>query len=489
MRFLLDTNILIPLEDSQRVLEPSLANFVRLANQHGHELVYHPASEDDIYNDKDATRRDQTLSRLRQYSKLEGVPLCPWNDQSTTRNDAVDNQILYALALEAVHALVTEDKGIHTNAKTRNLSDRVYAIQAAEDLLCRLHDSQSVTLPNVVDSPLYSLTPHLTSSFFDSLRCGYPGFDEWFRAKAREERKAWISWEREGVLGGICIYTEQVDEQITDDIRLPGRALKLSTFKVGETSRGNKIGELFLKAAFRYASANGIENIFIHGDEERHLFLFEMLESFGFQCVGFDAGSGGRDRVYVKAHPSQPPASDLPHFEYFRRYFPHFKHDETIEKYLVPIRPEFHQILFPDYCPSGQQISLFAPGNTAGNAIKMAYLCHAPTKVIDPGSIVLFYRSGDHQALTSIGIVESYEVLSDVDSIVSKVRRRTVYSMEQIQDIAHKPVKVMLFWLVCHLESAIARSWLNTENIIRRSPQSITGITDGNFEKILAKSI
>ncbi len=39
MRFLLDTNILIPLEDSKLPLQPSLANFVRLANAHGHELL------------------------------------------------------------------------------------------------------------------------------------------------------------------------------------------------------------------------------------------------------------------------------------------------------------------------------------------------------------------------------------------------------------------------------------------------------------------
>ena len=57
MRFLLDTNILIPLENSQVVLEESLAHFVRLANEHGHQLVYHPASEDDISRDTDLVRR------------------------------------------------------------------------------------------------------------------------------------------------------------------------------------------------------------------------------------------------------------------------------------------------------------------------------------------------------------------------------------------------------------------------------------------------
>jgi len=65
MRFLLDTNILLPLEDSQLALRPSLANLVRLSNSNGHELIYHPASEDDIKRDKNEIRKQQTLERLK----------------------------------------------------------------------------------------------------------------------------------------------------------------------------------------------------------------------------------------------------------------------------------------------------------------------------------------------------------------------------------------------------------------------------------------
>ena len=40
LRFLLDTNVLIPLQDSFQVLEQNLANFVRLAGVGGHQLLY-----------------------------------------------------------------------------------------------------------------------------------------------------------------------------------------------------------------------------------------------------------------------------------------------------------------------------------------------------------------------------------------------------------------------------------------------------------------
>src|SRR3569832_181985 len=49
-------------------------------------------------------------------------------------------------------------------------------------------------------------------------------------------------------------------------------------------------------------------------------------------------------------YPAIPPDNDqLSSFEYLRRYFPHFRHDAAIDKYIVPIQPAYHRILFPDY--------------------------------------------------------------------------------------------------------------------------------------------
>jgi GNAT superfamily N-acetyltransferase len=182
------------------------------------------------------------------------------------------------------NGLVTEDRGIHARAAARGLRDRVYTIQTAEDWLRRLHEPRLVVLPNIQDVPLHSLTPLLSSTFFDSLRVGYEGFDDWFRSKARDNRKAWIYRDQDASLAAICVYAMQPNEVINDGgERLPNTSLKLCTFKVGETVRGRKIGELFLKAAFRYATQNLCENIFIHANAERHDFLIRMLTDFGFK--------------------------------------------------------------------------------------------------------------------------------------------------------------------------------------------------------------
>lgn len=489
MRFLLDTNILLPLEDSQIPLIGSLANFVRLAHEHGHQLVYHPASEDDIQRDTNQARRVETLARLRQYTRLQDRLPCPWNTSNTNQNDAADNEILYALGCEAAHALVTQDRGIHDKARAIGLGNRVYTIQTAEDWLRRLHEQVSVHLPNVDEVSLYSLTPLLGSEFFDSLRSGYLGFDNWFRESARRNTKAWVSWEQSGTLGAICIFKQQTDQTITQEgLILPGAALKLCTFKVGAAVQGKKIGELFLKAAFRYATANNLEHIFIHGDVDQHHFLFGLLKDFGFIHAGSHPGSDGRDAVYVKKHPVQAPVdNDLQAFEYLRRYFPHFRDGNSVGKFIVPIRPEYHRILFADYdSPVNRQMTLFLPSNSAGNAIKLAYLCHSQTKGVKPGDVVLFYRSEDERAITSLGVVEDYQTLRDAPEIARLVSRRTVYSMQDIEGMARKPTKVMLFRLVRHFKSPPSHDWLLNNHIISGNIQSIRTLSADAYNNILA---
>lgn len=488
MRFLLDTNILIPLEDSYVPLQPGLANFVRLAQEHGHPLVFHPASEEDINRDRDAKRRIRTRDRLAQYTRLDGFSDCPWNTDETRPNDACDNAILYALECDAAHYLVTEDREIHRKAVSRRLGNRVFAVQAAEDFLRRLHESTSVKLPNIQDVPLHSLTRLLNDGFFDSLREGYPTFDTWFRDCARNDRRAWVYWSEPERLGALCVYARKENDDVTGhgDV-LPGASLKLCTFKVAPDCQGRKIGELFLKAAFRYATENRLEHIFIHGDAEKHSFLFELLADFGFA----EFGRYGDDVVYVKKHPIIAPddsATDLSAFEYFQKYFPHFRHDRSIKKFIMPIRPEYHRILFSDYISPADspQMALFDSRHTASNAIKQAYLCHAQLSQMHPGDVVLFYRSTDEKAVTSLGIVEQYETLEDANEIVDRVRRRTVYSMSEIERMALKPTKVMLFRLVRHFTHPPSFDWLKQSQVVNGNIQTIREIDDDAYQRLIS---
>lgn len=485
LRFLLDTNILIPLQDSMLVLEPSLANFVRLAGVGGHQLLYHPASKTDIDRDKNIQRRDRTLARLQQYTKLERAPSSPRNTAQTSANDACDNDILHALECSAVHALVTEDKEIHTKARQAGFGDRVYTIQTAEDWLRRLHEPAEVHLPNIEDVPMYNLTSQLNSTLFDSLRANYDSpersFNKWFHDKSQTGRKAWIARTKQGSIEAICIYAMQTNEVINNAKEsLQGLSLKLCTFKVGEQIRGQKIGELFLKAAFRFATDNRCENIFVHTSDDQ-FYLLELLSEFGFQRRGVY----GTDIMLVKAHPSLPPVEDIPALDYAKMYFPHYRKDASVQKFLVPIQPQYHQVLFPELSRQGQ---LFNGNSVAGNAIKQAYLCKAPSNQVHAGDIVLFYRSKDEMAVTTIGIVERYETHTEAAKIMQLVSRRTVYSQTEIEAMTNKSVRVMLFRLVGHFNKPISLASLKHDANVSGKLMSITKISDDSFSKILRLS-
>ena len=493
LRILLDTNILIPLHDSLVVLRPNLAHVIQLA-QGRHQFLFHPASRRDIQRDTDVARRNRTLQRLVQYTELPEGPPCPWTRVGMSENDKCDNAILYALSRDAAHALITEDRRLHTKAALRGLTNRVYFIQTAEDWLQRLHEPEEIEVPNVVDVELNELTPLLPGEFFDSLRASYTPFDTWFKRKAREGRHAWVYRHNdEEQLSALCVYDIQEDEEVTDDgFILPRRALKLCTFKVAGQVRGRKIGELFLKASFKYATANACENIFIDVSEQTHPELILLLKDFGFSKKGVH----NDDAVFVKEHPLEAPQIDFEesdNFAYTRKYYPHFRDDIDIAKFIIPIRPEYHRILFTDYASN----ILDTPEGHAehvGNAIKLAYLSNSPSGRIRRGDIVLFYRTHDEKAITTIGVVEEFETIASADEIASLVSRRTVYSEQGIVAMAeaaaqqrHGGVRVMLFRTIEHLPSPVPRSVL----LRLRVPGKIIStrnINDDTFSRILDAS-
>ncbi|CAG1065819.1 hypothetical protein BAC1_01411 [uncultured bacterium] len=393
-------------------------------------------------------------------------------------NDRIDNLILYAILKDAANILLTEDRVIHKKAALLGLSDRVHYIQQAVEFLKRLYSSIPVALPNIEELELHQID--LNSSFFNSLRENYSKFDEWYKKASREGRKAWVHRNEKGQLGALCIYKEEQSPIVTSgNVSIPGRVLKLCTFKVDEIMRGRKLGELLLKAAFRYATDNKIEHIYITMKPGKQIYLEDMCEEFGFYRFGEYIDK--MDDVFLKDHYIDPPENRFEPLEYNIHYFPHFKCDKKINKYIVPIRPEFHGILFPEIEP---QLSLIV-GSTAGYAIKQAYLCHARLHGICPGDILLFYRSQDLQAITSLGIVEISTELQDHEKIIQIVSKRTVYTYEDIKKMAEKKTKVILFRLTKHFSQPIPYKWLIANGVVGGNIQSIRGISHESFTKIM----
>lgn len=481
MRILLDTNIFIPLEDSLIEIGEKLAELNRLASGK-HELLLHPATIEDIKRDKDDNRKKRSLARVKKYHVLEYPPEFKDGEElsllgtSKKDNDRIDNIILLALHKNCVNWLITQDVGLHKKAKTIGQEERVFTVDQAITSLLRYESKELKLYQNIIDVPCHALD--LKNIFFNSLRRSYE-FDNWYIEKcARTGRRVWVAGSIENI-DALCIYNEENNPIITQDNKgLTGKVLKLCTFKV--VRLGYKIGELLLKQAFNYASDNNIDYIYVTIEPDKHLLLENLFLDFGFYSFGID--TKGRDYVFIKEFPKNFPTSDLPPLDYAIKYFPLTK-IESNSAYLIPIKPVYHEILFPEL---KSQKDLFTNGDSsAGNAIKQAYICESNSNSIKPGDILFFYRTQDEMAVTTYGIVDQFHIESDPEKIFQWVSKRTVYSLEEIQNMANKKVKIILFRLVGHLDNFINFDRLKELKIVNGNIQSITKISHQKIKNII----
>ncbi|MDD2781482.1 GNAT family N-acetyltransferase, partial [Sulfuricurvum sp.] len=361
------------------------------------------------------------------------------------------------------------------------IGNKVFYIQQVVDALRHLHPkTYEIRLPNLSNSFLHELNVKLP--FFDSLREDYSKFDEWFIEKSREGRKAQIARDDEGNLSAILIYKEEIGEIITNDSRgLGAKSLKLSTFKVGEEVRGQKIGELFLKSSFEYARKNACKYVYLTVHPDKHGYLQDLCKEFGFFEFGKDIKSN-RDMILAKQIGIDIGDPSIHPFEFHRLYSPSFMCN--VSKYIIPIQPQFHEVLFPD---KQRQTSLFSVNKAAGNTIKKAYLSHSNLSCMNSGDLVFFYRSNDLKSITTLAIVEKFFISDDADFIAGEVAKRTVYSFNDIAEMSVKPTKVILFRQVFHLNDGISLKWLFDNGIVNGNIQSITSIDDNKFQKVLIK--
>src|SRR5664280_2161701 len=129
-KLLIDTNVLIGLEDAQPV-QASLAELVRLSSEYAVGLFVDGANYDDVARDRDDVRRSVTLSKLAKFQKLRGVPTP--NDATLVArfgsiknaNDQSDVRLLVSLDAKAIDFLVTQDNGLHRRAERAGVGANV----------------------------------------------------------------------------------------------------------------------------------------------------------------------------------------------------------------------------------------------------------------------------------------------------------------------------------------------------------------------------
>lgn len=481
MRILLDTNILIPLEDV-KVLQSNIANLTQLAGKHQCTLLCHPSSLQDIQRDKNQARRELILSKVKKYVILEppGLPddeYLKFIKQDRMRpNDIIDNDLLYAVYRHSVNFLVTEDRGIHKKARRLGIDAKVYTIEQCIDALIGLFEKKPLTIPNIQDIPVYKLKS--SDPFFKSLKQSYSDFEVWFNKICEENRKAWIIYKSACEIGALLIIKEEINSGF---LPIPdNRILKMCTFKVDEEFRGRKIGELFLKACFVYCLENGYQATYLTTILEKNKELVSLCLDFGFIQTSYN----DREIALYKSfqYPNYPEEIYIDPLEYHVRHFPYFKGGSEINKFIIPVIPEYHRVLFPD-CQ--KQLELFYPNEAINNGILKAYICNSKNTKVKRGDLILFYRSRDWHSVTTLGIVETVLRTDDPYEVAATVSKRTVYSFYEIKQMSNKKVLVILFRQIKHLSSFLTYEKLRSLGIIKNHVESITEISDQSFIEVI----
>ena len=483
MRVLIDTNIFI-YRENHIIIPDNIQDLMKILNKSKVQILIHNLSREEIRRDKDYQRREIISSKIGAYLTLD-VPPNPEDDQNflnivgspNDSHELVDNNLLYCVYRDAVDFLISEDKGIHRKAEKVGISSRVFNTEEA--LLYfnkQFLDIGISSIPALKYVPIYSLS--VGDPIFASLKTEYPEFEQWWKKISREGRRAWVYFKDDGYLGAILVFKIE-NEAIGLDPPLPAkRRLKISTIKV--SYKGFKLGELFVKMSTEFAVRNDILEIYLTHFTKPQDELVNLVEDFGFYRI---AKKNGEDIFIKKLVPDEDLDSPI---EIAKRFYPSFYDGSKVRKFIVPIRPEYHNRLFTEY--QWRQPTLFEHGGELtieGNTIKKAYLCHSKIRSLSEGDVLLFYRSIDEGKLTSLGVIERiYHDIKNPDEILRYVGKRTVYTRSEIEGIAKKPTKVILFRWHFHFENRLTLDYLLNNNILNGAPQSIVEISHEKYQKI-----
>ncbi len=477
MKFLIDTNIFIPLEPTSLADQTSenkdASIFCELSAQANSQLYVHPASLYDIKRDRNSERRKLREQLFRKYICLDKPPKLCHEDElllgmpAHYTNDWVDNQLLGALHSDCVDFLISDDNRLHRKSGRLHIQQRVMTLHDAVHFLRSLVGVSPLPPPSVEHEKAYCL--NASDPIFMSFKGDYPGFDKWLNACKREHRDSWIIYNDTGGYAAICIVKDESNSK---------KILKICSFKVNEQSAGNRFGELLLKTIFDYAWKNHYQELYITVFE-KYGRLITLLEQFGFEMQNQRTKLGeiilSKKMVFCDAlgHTNVDPV------DFVIKYGPFNFQWNPNRLFIVPIRPEYHRKLFPE---AEKQLKLLNTSEAYGNAIRKAYLSNSQTRRLANGDMLLFYRSKDIKSITALGVLEDWRISSDADEIVRFVGNRTVYSITEITGMCGSRVLALLFRHVRNLKYPIQYDALVSNGIITTAPQSITQIRKGSCE-------
>lgn len=274
----------------------------------------------------------------------------------------------------------------------------------------------------------------LDDTFFDSLKYDYPGtenstgFVDWFKKKSVEGARALVFEDEIGV-GAFVVLKDEQEEIELQDFTLPEkRRLKISTFRIAERYRRQRIGEGAIGLLLWKWQQSNTEEVYVTVFD-KHETLISQFERFGFQKKGVNLNG---ENVLIKSRR---------HIDFNDPYkaFPFIKDGFDYSGYII-IDDHYHDTMFA-YSELANMESLQTKvSSSVSNGLSKIYVGQASKLNYIIGEPVFVYRrytQGNGKKYRSC--VTSFCIVTDL--IQPKINNRYSMSFDELKSrIGNKSV-------------------------------------------------
>lgn len=278
----------------------------------------------------------------------------------------------------------------------------------------------------------FCLTPlseiNQNDMFFDSLKADYPGFEQWFYRKVKNNENAFTYIDKIGIAAFLLLKNDETEEIILQEGRLPLKSrMKICTFKVDERIQGVRLGEGAIGLAlWTWQKRNISDEIYLTVFEKQKE-LINLIQHFGFSLRGhLKNGECLFSKIKSKLAYTTPYAC-----------FPYIS-GNTNKAGLLPIESGYHDTLFPysELYGTKQEYETIA----ASNGISKVFI-GTPWNMPNykKNELLFIYRISEKMPKKFHSVVTSVCTISKIHKVKEDYR----YSMskeEYLQIIGNKSV-------------------------------------------------
>ena len=440
-RVLLDTNIIIHRESYKNVAF-EVVNLYKWLDILNSKKLVHPVTKKEIQKYNDENVKKNICIKLDSYEELIPrniqdnffIEICKRFAQD--QNSLNDNQILYQVYDGLADILITNDIKMLKKATILGIRNQVFSV---DEYLKNVENS----FPKKIDYKMLSVKKeefghiNLDDEFFDTLKEDYPGFEDWFSSKNKEEAYVF----KQDVKVHVFLYVKTEFEDEEDYLRInpilsKKKRLKVGTFKIDDKLKGFRLSERFIKIIFDNALKNNVKEVYVTLFENHRKeidALRDVLCKWGFYKYGSRTYANGKEEsVFVKTLEKYDNTKDI------KYNFPNLPNANRM--FILPINPEYHTNLFPDSILKNENMSLYQDNKGHLYSLEKIYVSGTYKRNPKPGDFVVIYRSGDRypkyysSVCTCLCVLEEIKTPTSLEEYLSECSNKSVFSKKELEN-------------------------------------------------------